>query len=175
MSAVPQKWTFATTYFAVDARRAEVIPRPSGFSGFFVKLGGGRTFWNFAAARGPIGAPPARRDFGTILAHFWRIARSSMEYGPGVLSQRGGELNRAIARIDLAQLSKVARKTGCHAGTSWQSVRLGGHWPRVANCRLGLPDMERWQRRPSLFWTASRCCSFFHRAGASLRPCWQAI
>jgi hypothetical protein len=46
---------------------------------------------------------------------------------PAYVSQRGGELNRAIARIDLAQLSKVARNTGCHAGTSWQSVRLGGH------------------------------------------------
>jgi hypothetical protein len=38
-----------------------------------------------------------------------------------------------------------------NAGTSWQSVRLGGHWPRVAICRLGLSDMERGQRSASLF------------------------
>ena len=36
----------STMYFAVDARRAEVIPGPARFSDFF-EIGGGRTFWNF--------------------------------------------------------------------------------------------------------------------------------
>jgi hypothetical protein len=62
-----------------------------------------------------------------------------------------------------------------HAAASWQSVWLGGHRPRVANCHLGLPDMEPWESRTSLFWSASRCCSFSHRAGASLCPCWRQI
>jgi hypothetical protein len=43
----------STTYFAVDVRRAEVILRPSGFSGFFV-LGGGHNFLEF---QGPQGDP----------------------------------------------------------------------------------------------------------------------